>query len=140
VKNLPNWGNWSFEELYLPSEFHSASSIIKIRNLAREPWLEMGSDAELVVLSMGLALRDISAVQFLEEDETDCPDWIRSSPLRITDGEELMDLWKKQLPAEEKVSAEVSDPKGKGKAKAAQRKRKIVPSTESMSSEEEKPE
>jgi hypothetical protein len=64
----------------------------------------MGSDAELVVLSMGLALRDIFAAQFIEEDDdsNDCPDWIRSSPLRITDGEELMDLWKKQLPAEKR--------------------------------------
>lgn len=114
-----------------------------LRKLAREQWLEMGSDAELVVLSMGLALRDIFAAQFIEEDDdsNDCPDWVKSSPLVITDGEDLMYLWKKQLPVENDT-ADDSDPKGKGKGKAThvQNKRKGVPPVDNSSSEDEKPE
>lgn len=113
-----------------------------LHKLAREQWLEMGSDAELVVLSMGLALRDISASHFIEDDDdsNDCPDWVKSSTLVITDGDDLMYLWKKQLPA--KIhTADDSDPKGKGKGKAThvQTKRKGVPAVDN-SSEEEKPE
>jgi hypothetical protein len=103
----------------------------------------MGSDAELVVLSMGLALRDIFAAHFVEEDDdsNDCPDWVKSSPLVISDGEDLMYLWKKQLPAEIHT-ADDSDPKGKGKGKATrlQNKRKGVSPVDNSSSEEEKPE
>jgi hypothetical protein len=103
----------------------------------------MGSDAEFVVLSMGLALRDIFAAQFIEEDDdsNDCPNWVKSSPFVITDGEDLMYLWKKQLPVKNDTAND-SDPKGKGKGKAThvQNKRKGVPPVDNFSSEDEKPE
>jgi hypothetical protein len=113
-----------------------------LRKLAREQWLEMGSDAELVVLSMGLALRDIFVVQFIEEgDSKDYPDEVKHSPLNISDAEDLMEIWKKRLPAE-KDSASDSDGKGKGKEKVtrAANKRKGVPPLDDSSSEKEKPE
>lgn len=103
----------------------------------------MGSDVELIVLSMGLALHDIFAVQFFEDEDysIDRPNWVKSSPLGITDAEELMDLWRKQLPAE-KDSVDDSDLKGKGKEKATHppNKRKGVPPIGNFFSEEEKPE
>lgn len=103
----------------------------------------MGSNSEHVVLFMGLALRDISAVQFVkgDDDPKDYPDWVKSSPLGIMHGEDLMSIWRMQLP-EEKESVDDSDPKGKGKAKAIgpQNKRKIVPPVDNSSSEEVKPE
>jgi hypothetical protein len=102
--------------------------------LAGENWLEMGSDAELVVLSMGLALWDISAAHFVEGDEfpDDFPEWVKVSPFGISDGEAIMGIWSDQLPAEQD-SADVADPKGKAKARAGnnrQPKRKKVPPVE----------
>jgi hypothetical protein len=90
-----------------------------MRQLASESWLDMGSDAELVVLSMGLALRDMSAVQFVEEEDfpEDFPDWVKSSPFGIMDAEKIMNLWLEQLPAEDNF-VDDNNPKGKGKSKA----------------------
>jgi hypothetical protein len=116
-----------------------------MQKLASENWLDMGSDAELVVLSMGLALRDISAVQFVEEDDfpEDFPNWVKSSPLSIVDGEGIMNIWREQLPTE-KDSVDDSDPKGKGKVKAKPprqgNKRKHVPQKDDSPAKEKSPE
>jgi hypothetical protein len=114
-----------------------------MHRLAGENWLEMGSDSELVVLSMGLALRDISAVHFVEGDDfpNDFPEWVKESPFVILDGERIMGIWSEQLPAE-KHSADVEDPKGKKKAKAGknkQQKRKTVTPVDESLIEETQP-
>jgi hypothetical protein len=112
-----------------------------MHRLAGENWQEMGSDAELVVLSMGLALRDISATHFVEDDDfpDDFPEWLKTSPFGISDGEAIMSLWNAQLSAEED-SADVTDPKGKGKGKEKARnrqpKRKNLPPVEDSCVEE----
>jgi hypothetical protein len=142
AENLPHWGSWEWEDKFLPEEFHTKPSIFEMHKLASENWLDMGSDAELVVLSMGLALRDMSAVQFVEEDNfpEDFPDWVKSSPLNITDGEGIMNIWREQLPAEKNFVGD-PDPKGKGKANNSrpQKKRKAVPLVDDSPPEERKP-
>ena len=67
-----------------------------MQKLASENWLDMGSDAKLVVLSMGLALCDIFVVQFVKEDDfpKDFPNWVKFSPLSIVDGEGIMNIWR----------------------------------------------
>ena len=109
---------------FLPAEFHQSSSIPQLFKLARENLLAMGSDAEHVVLSVGLALRDISVVHFHEEGEDyaeDVPEWVKSSPLLISEADSLIDIWGKQLPRDEPSDSsedEDPNPKGKGKGKA----------------------
>ena len=68
---------------------------------------------------MGLALCDISAVQFVKKDDflEDFPNWVKSSPLSIVDGEGIMNIWREQLPTK-KDSVDYSDLKGKGKVTA----------------------
>jgi hypothetical protein len=113
---------------FLPKEFHVKTSILPIFKLARENWDAMSSDqAELVVLSIGLTLRDISAVQFLEGDEEDIPEWVQQSPYNIEQAHTLLEVWSHQLPAEDSSGDEssvVPEPKGKGKAKARGRSEK----------------
>ena len=94
----------------------------------------MGSDyAKLTVLSIGLALRDMAAAHFLEEDEDieGVPDWVKASPFHMGDVQSLMRAWAKQLPVMDESLVGV-DPKGKGKAKETGNsgKRKVKSSDE----------
>jgi hypothetical protein len=59
----------------------------------------MGADAELVVLSMGLALWDIHAAHFNEELPEDAPDWLKVSSLDINSAHRLSEIWGEQLPS-----------------------------------------
>ena len=79
----------------------------------------MGSDAELVVLSIGLAIRDFAAIHFIEDDEfpPDFPTWVQSSPFGIPDINRLMTVWSKHLVAISNNPPNDSDPKGKSKGK-----------------------
>ena len=78
--------------------------------------------ASLVVLSMGLALRDITIVHFQDDYDfaEDVPDWVQSSPFIMQDAHKLLEVWKRQLPDEEALEVEEAqeDKKGKGKASA----------------------
>jgi hypothetical protein len=104
----------------------------------------MGSDhAELTVLSLGLALRDIQAAHFFEdgEDAGDIPDWVQGSPYLIDDAQRLLNIWKRQLPAEDGSGDETPvdvDPKGKGKAKmtAKSGKRKAKSADDGLDTDE----
>jgi hypothetical protein len=109
---------------YLPTEFHDKSSFKHFMKLPREDWHAMKPDhAALVVLSMGLALRDIAMVHFHEDGDyaDDVPDWVQSSPFHMQDAHKLLEIWKRQLPAEDASEEEEpqDDIKGKGKATAA---------------------
>ena len=93
----------------------------------------MGADAELVVLSMGLALWDIHAAHFNEELPEDAPDWLKVSSLDINSAHRLSEIWGEQLhPAKHASKA-----KGKGNAKAVSGlgKRKAPPNEDSQSEE-----
>jgi hypothetical protein len=88
----------------------------------------MGANAELVILSMGLALRDIPAAHFNEELPKDAPDWVKESALDIGVAHRLTDIWHEQQ--------KVNHPRGKGKAKVARPgKRKVAPGEDSQSKE-----
>jgi hypothetical protein len=89
----------------------------------------MGADAKLVVLSMGLALRDIHAAHFNEEFLEDAPDWLKVSLLDIDSALRLSEIWGEQLhPAKHATKA-----KGKGNTKAVSGlgKRKAPPNKDS---------
>jgi hypothetical protein len=143
AENLPTWGNWQWGMKFLPAEFHRRKSISKILMLAKENWADMGpDDAELTILSIGLALRDMEAAHFLEEgeDAEDVPDWVKTSPFVMNDMQKLLEVWERQLPAEDETPVDV-DPKGKGKAKATgdSGKRKAKSSDEVPDTEERRP-
>jgi hypothetical protein len=117
---------------FLPAEFHQHNGILQMTNLAREEFHVMGSDAQLVVLSIGLALRDIEAVHFHEDGEVypeDVPEWVKTSPYEIGTMERLLNTWAHQLDVTEEQEVEESqnetpghvDVKGKGKAKETRR-------------------
>ncbi|KAH9990726.1 hypothetical protein BJV77DRAFT_1068789 [Russula vinacea] len=92
---------------------------------AREEWTKMGADAELVVLSMGLALRDINAAHFNEELPEDAPDWLKVSPLDINSAHRLSEIWGKQLqPAKPAMKAKT---KANTRTATGSGKRKVPP-------------
>ena len=85
----------------------------------------MGADAELVVLSMGLALRDINAAHFNEELPEDAPDWLKVSPLDINSAHRLSEIWGKQLqPAKPAMKAKT---KANTRTATGSGKRKVPP-------------
>lgn len=102
----------------------------------------MGQDAQFVVLCMGLALRDVSATHFTDEEEGavvagDLPPWVKMSPWKMADIHEVMEVWGQQL-GEDDMDVESSDEDkgGKGKKKARDRqgaKRKEGPTDEEES-------
>ena len=114
ANNLPHWGSWKWDDKYLFAEFHTALAISDMPKLASENWLDMGSDAKLVVLSMGLALHNISAMQFVEDDNfsEDFSDRVKFFSLGIADGEDIMNIWREQLPIK-KDFVDNFEPKGK---------------------------
>ncbi|KAH9984341.1 hypothetical protein BJV77DRAFT_1072222 [Russula vinacea] len=97
AQNLPNWGNWQLSSMYLPGEFHQVGALLPLFQLAHEEWSKMGTDAELVVLSMGLAFQDITAAHFNEELPEDAPSWLTGSPLEIDSAHRLSEIWGQQL-------------------------------------------
>jgi hypothetical protein len=116
--------------MYLPGEFHQVGALLPLFQLAHEEWSKMGTDAELVVLSMGLAFRDITAAHFNEELPEDAPSWLTGSPLEIDSAHRLSEIWGQQLqPAKRAMKA-----KGKGKASGSG-KRKAPPNEDSQSEE-----
>ena len=87
----------------------------------------MGTDAELVVLSMGLAIRDMAAIHFIEDNEfpPDFPYWVQQSPFELSDVNRLMTVWGMHLatisddPSNDAFEKGKGNGKGKGKSKAA---------------------
>jgi hypothetical protein len=118
--------------MYLPAECHQREALLPLFELAHEEWSKMGTDAELVILSMGLALRDIHAAHFNEELPEDAPDWVKASWLDINDAHRLSEIWGQQLqPAKHATKA-----KGRGnKAASGSVKRKAPPNENSQSDE-----
>jgi hypothetical protein len=76
--------------------------------------------AILVVLTIGLFIRDISASHFYEGDGDHLPHWVRDTPLRLSHSNSLLLNWKKQLARSDESFPDEpeEDSKGKGKAKA----------------------
>jgi hypothetical protein len=111
----------------------------------------MGSDAELVVLCIGLALRDVEAVQFQEGDyPEEFPHWVQGSQFTLSDAEGLTTIWAKQLPEEPEEPRGLSqsdeeqddlDIKGKGREKDPSRhgKRKAKSSDNDARADERVP-
>lgn len=92
----------------------------------------MGSDAELVVLSMGLAIRDMAAIHFVEDDDfpRDFPAWVRQSPFGLSEVNRLMNIWNKHLvtvtadPSNDSNSNGKDNIAGKGKSKTTGSRKK----------------
>ena len=128
----------------MPEEFHKERGLLPIFMLVCENWVAMGSDAGLVILSVGLALRDIARVHFHEDDEEYADivsDHIKGSPLHMNDAHRLSEIWSQQLPVQDHSSDEGQEhvnSKGKAKAKAG-RKRKATSSKEDSHTAERHP-
>jgi hypothetical protein len=121
---------------YLPADFHRKTAIRQLLRLAKENWEGMGEQAELVVLCMGLALRDVAAVNFSKpgtERPADQPEWVRNSPWEVDYIHEVLDEWVKQLDAAGEESSSHEDggnKKGKGKATAKKGKKRTNSASE----------
>jgi hypothetical protein len=107
----------------LPHEFHQKKSKDQLMLLAKEDWHAMGHEAQFVVLCMGLALRDVAAVEFQEPGTpypADMPEWVKASPWKTKDMHDVLEEWAKQLEEEdiEEDNNVGGSPKGKGKGKA----------------------
>lgn len=101
VENPPDWLTWDLRTKYLPADFHKAKSMTFLGKLAKLNWKEMGLEtALLVILAMGLALRDIHAIHFVEDgqpDPEDMPTWVGGSPLKVEQIHKVMETWGNQL-------------------------------------------
>ena len=126
IPNPPNWLTWDLPTKYLPASFHHKQTASFLKNLVKLDWNEMGGEiSELVVLAVGLALRDILAVQFQEEDEQlpeDMPSWVSTSPLKLKFLHKVLECWEIQLKVtEEEISAEEQT---RGRTRSAQKEGK----------------
>jgi hypothetical protein len=109
----------------------------------------MGSDAELVVLTMGLAIRDIAAIHFVEDDEypPDFPAWVQRSSFELSDSNRLLSIWGKHLVTISNDPPNDSGPKGKGngtgkgknKGTSSRKKRNIQSPDNDAQGEEKQP-
>jgi hypothetical protein len=121
---------------YLPADFHTKTAIRQLLRLAKEKWEDMGEPAELVVLCMGLALRDVAAVVSSNPDTerpADEPEWVRNSPWEVDYIDEVLDEWVKQLDTAGEESSSHEDKgnsKGKGKANAKNGKKRTNSASE----------
>ncbi|KAG1883236.1 hypothetical protein F4604DRAFT_1677596 [Suillus subluteus] len=68
--NLPQWADWSWRESYLPENLHGSQDMVKasLKLLTKAP-IRSSYSATLVVLGLGLILRDCKHVIEYEEDE-----------------------------------------------------------------------
>ncbi|KAG1873079.1 hypothetical protein F4604DRAFT_1681149 [Suillus subluteus] len=68
--NLPQWADWSWRESYLPENLHGSQDMVKasLKLLTKAP-IRSSYSATLVVLGLGLILRDCKRVIEYEEDE-----------------------------------------------------------------------
>ena len=84
--DLPDWAAWSWREEFLPAPFHTVTSLLKAQALLHQQ-LKTLEDANHIMLSIGLALRDIGQAQEVEADATPppgLPSWVHTSELDIT--------------------------------------------------------
>lgn len=96
----PAWASWTSELSYLPIAFHSkggpASFSGLITWLREEPFttktnvLASYHTVEIVALAIGLALRDLAAIQF--QEDAILPAHLVNSPLTFRDHEALSDI------------------------------------------------
>ncbi|KAG1830728.1 hypothetical protein DFJ58DRAFT_848381 [Suillus subalutaceus] len=83
--NLPPWVNWSSKESYLPASEHMyLDSVIGSLDLLTEAPIQSAYSAALVVLGLGLLLRDCKRVMEYEEDEAH-PDAPYYLPISVLD-------------------------------------------------------
>jgi hypothetical protein len=80
---------------------HSVRAIEYLGKLATLNWRDMGMEpASLVMLAMGLALRDVYAAHIREDgkaDPEDMPSWVSGSPLKVEQIQKVMEKWATQL-------------------------------------------
>ena len=82
--------------------------------------------SKLVVLAVGLALRDILAVQFQEDDEEppeDMPSWMSTSPLKLSFLHKVLDSWEIHLKKGEEDEASAEEPT-RGRTRSGQKEKK----------------
>ena len=105
----------------MPKSFHKKGAKKELKNLAQPGKQEYSrASGELIILAMGLALREVERVQFIEPGQDfpgDMPAWVRNSPWEISDILSVVEIWETAIPEEsggedQQVDA---DPKGKGK-------------------------
>jgi hypothetical protein len=94
------WASWTSKLSYLPSAFHAIEGKGSFSDLMS--WLKQEpvttsakklasyQTIELVALSIGLAMRDVSAIQFT--DDSSLPPHVISSPLQFRQFETLSHL------------------------------------------------
>src|SRR5712675_1151851 len=90
----PNWATWTSKRNFLPKTFHAAKGAGSISDLYKwlatdplttsEGELSSYTQVEVVILSLGLAMRDVWAVQFPEQ-LTNVPPHILGSPIAFNE-------------------------------------------------------
>ncbi|KAG2062909.1 hypothetical protein BDR04DRAFT_1164491 [Suillus decipiens] len=67
---LPNWVNWSWKDSYLPKSVHESQEMVMASlELMKKAPIQSAYSAALVVLGLGMILRDCKHVIEYEEDE-----------------------------------------------------------------------
>jgi hypothetical protein len=67
-----------------------------IMKLAKLNWDHLNENAGIVMLGMGLALRDVESANS-KGDPGDKPLWVRQSPLKMQHIQKVMECWAEQL-------------------------------------------
>jgi hypothetical protein len=115
---------WRLPSKYLPASFHSKISKDILFALIGKDWKELGNEAQFIVLGVGLAYRDISAVHFREDgvdDQEDMPQWVMDTKWQLKDIIDILDAWELQLDSHDGETRDEAV-EGKGKDKGKRRK------------------
>ncbi|GBE84328.1 hypothetical protein SCP_0603060 [Sparassis crispa] len=91
------WSEWSYSQRYLPPSFHAVDNFDIIENwLGNKPWLTKyrflhPQGVQQSALVIGMALRDLTRSQFIEEGElTNLPDYVVNSAILFDAVEQLL--------------------------------------------------
>ncbi|GBE79981.1 hypothetical protein SCP_0211830 [Sparassis crispa] len=91
------WSEWSYGQRYLPLSFHAVDNFDIVENwLGDKPWLTKyrflhPQGVQQSALVIGMALRDLTRSQFIEEGEpTNLPDYVVNSAISFDAVEQLL--------------------------------------------------
>ncbi|KAG1742097.1 hypothetical protein EDB19DRAFT_1827759 [Suillus lakei] len=93
-QQLPIWVSWTWSQAYLPKDIHEnmETASAALENLCNYKFNSCGWGL-IVVLGLGLLLRECSCAQEYEEDEArvDVPDYLGNSILGFKLGDQIVD-------------------------------------------------
>jgi len=128
--SLPSWASWDWDQKYLPSDIHTRWNELNVAlELLQKYTFADHDEGTLVVLGLGLVLRECWRAVEVEDDDETSPQFLRESLLGMRRIKEVIKVIKEvtgKLPSldtnEEMPKEKKLDSGGKGKKGKARQK------------------